>query len=60
MYLTVFTGAIGKDYYIEKFMMGSSPHDEHRSSGPRPVKLCLDQYIQIFILRTGVRIRFKN
>ena len=37
MYLTVFTGAIGKDYYIKKFMMGSSPHDEHRSSGPRPV-----------------------
>jgi len=21
-----------------------SPHDEHRSSSPRPVKLCLDQY----------------
>jgi hypothetical protein len=21
-----------------------SPHDEHRSSGPRKVKLCLDQY----------------
>jgi len=20
-----------------------SPHDEHQSSGPRPVKLCLDQ-----------------
>jgi len=21
----------------------TSPHDEHRSSGPRPVKLCVDQ-----------------
>jgi hypothetical protein len=26
-----------------------SPHDEHRSSGPRPVNLCSDQYIFQYI-----------
>ena len=25
---------------LEKNSVGSSPHDGHRSSGPRPVKLC--------------------
>jgi hypothetical protein len=29
----------------------SSSHDEHRSSGPRPVKLCSDQYIFQFLFR---------
>ena len=27
------------------------PHDDHRSSDPRPVKLCLDQYIFRFLFR---------
>jgi len=27
----------------EVFYNIHSPHDEHRSSGPRPAKLCLDQ-----------------
>jgi hypothetical protein len=29
----------------------NSPHDEHQSSGPRPVKLCSDQYIFQFLFR---------
>jgi len=28
-----------------------SPHDEHRFSGPRPVKLCSDQEIFQFLFR---------
>ena len=38
-----------------------SPHDEHRSSGPRPVKLRSDQYIfQIFIKIYIFKNKLKN
>ena len=30
---------------------GNSPNDEHQSSGPRPVKFCLDQLIFQFLFR---------
>jgi len=34
----------------------SSPHDDHRSSGPRPVKLCSDQSIFHFFLKNYIKI----
>ena len=34
----------------------NSPHDEHRCSGPRPVKLCSYQYIFQFLIRTYIKM----
>ena len=34
-----------------EILFSASPHDEHRSSGPRPAKLCSDKYI-FRLLRT--------
>jgi hypothetical protein len=29
--------------HVPQVLSHCSPHDEHKSSGPRPVKLCSDQ-----------------
>ena len=44
--------------YASKLYLSYSPHDEHRSSGPRPVKLFSDQLI--FFFKELYKNKFKN
>jgi hypothetical protein len=41
-----------KKVNIKWIIFSHGPHDEHRSSGLKPVKLCLDQTIFHFLFRT--------
>ena len=38
-------------FYFSFILNERNLHDEHRSSGPKLVKLCLDQYIFQFLFR---------